>query len=98
MAAVAALEAVLSSGAHECIRDIAGFREHNVIDVNEFYQGGTRINHFAALAQDPNSRVRARLAVLLGGVLQVHPHRHDYETLLMPYLFTLVADSRSEVS
>ena len=92
LSALSALEPLLHAGGSDLLRDLAGFREGNVIVVKEFFEGGSRLNFFAALVADPALKVRARFYALCARLLECLADRHDYETLIMPYLLSGVAD------
>ena len=93
-----ALTRLLTTGsAAEHIRQLAAFTEHNVIDLHAFYHGETRCNYFALLCQDRNAAVREALYSLVGRCMTEMAEAADYETLLMPYLLTGLADE-SEAS
>ena len=87
-----AMQRLLVLGAAEHIRELAAFTEHNVIDMHAFYHGDTRRNYFALLCADGNERVREALYALVGHCMTIMAEAADYETLLMPYLLTGLAD------
>ena len=89
---VQAMQRLLAMGAAEHIRVLAAFQEHNVIDLHAFYHGSARCHYLAALCQDGNERVREALYGLVGGCMTEMVEAADYETLLMPYLLSGLAD------
>jgi hypothetical protein len=97
LAGLDAADALVRHGGAEVIREMAAFRESNVIDVRAFFQGETRFNLLALLVQDENARVRHRFFTVLAGWLTELRERGDYETLLMPYLLSGLADASAEV-
>ena len=92
-----ALQRLLTQGAAEHIRELAAYTEHNVVDMHALYHGEARCNYLALLCQDTHERVREALYSLVGGCMTEMVEAADYETLLMPYLLTGLADS-SEAS
>jgi len=92
LALLGAMEILVHCGASDLIRDLAGFREHNVIVIKELIHSTPRLNYFAILSEDRDPRVRARLVTALGNWMTTLQDRHDYETLLMPYLFGATSD------
>ena len=87
-----ALRALIPIGAAEHIRDLAAFRERNVIDLYGFYHGETRVNHLGRLVQDDKVEVRRALYSCVGEWLESMREAGDYETLLMPYLLSGLHD------
>lgn len=96
-AAVDALRYIIPCGAAEAIRELAAFRESNVIDMNAFYHGETRVNYFAKLVGDGNNRVRRKYYDMLSDWMTNLPERYDYETLMMPYLLSGLFDATNEI-
>ena len=92
--ALSALQLLVPLSAAEHIRDLAAFREHNVIDLHAAYHGEHRRHCLAALAADAHSGVREALYRCLGDWLLRMPEAADYETLLLPYLLSGLHDSR----
>ena len=87
-----ALRAAIPLGAAEHIRDLAAFRERNVIDLHGFYHGETRVNYLGKMVQDDKADVRGGLYRCVGDWLESMREAADYETLLMPYLLSGLHD------
>jgi hypothetical protein len=95
--AVEAIHALIPCGAAEAIRDIAAFRESNVVDLREFYESKTRVNYFACLVKDRNSTVRIAFYNMMADWMLTLPERFDYETLMFPYFLAGLADVLPQV-
>lgn len=72
------IHAVLPLGGHETIRDLAAFREHNVVPIRAFYEGEVKTNYFARLVSDSNHRVRAEFYRVMADWLTNLAERFDY--------------------
>ena len=93
LATLDVLRLLVPLGAAEHIRDLAAFRERNMIDLHGFYHGEARVNYLARLVQDDKAEVRQALYRCVGDWLESMTEAADYETLLMPYLLSGLHDS-----
>jgi hypothetical protein len=94
---IEAMENLMFCGCSEQIRDLAAFRESNLIEINAFYHGEARVNYFAELVGDSNPKVRFSFYSALGNWLSTLLERADYETLLFPYLLSGLGDSEGPI-
>ena len=86
------LRLLVPLGAAEHVRDLAAFREHNVIDLHGFYHGEARVNFLGRLVADDKGEVRGALYAMVGEWMEGMREAADYETLLVPYLLTGLHD------
>ncbi|CEP00109.1 hypothetical protein PBRA_007843 [Plasmodiophora brassicae] len=85
-------------GAAESIRDLAAFRESNVIPISDFYgTSPARTNTFALLVADGNASVRAAFFAMMARWMTSLPDRYDYEALLTPYLLSALIDASDAI-
>lgn len=82
----------------DCIKDIIGFEEENVLSVSSFYKNDVRINYLAELVSDHNITVKLNLLNFLHKVLVEIDDRYDHQTRFLPYLLDLLTDSSPEIS
>eukprot|EP01006_Ploeotia_vitrea_P038416 TRINITY_DN66234_c3_g1_i1.p1 TRINITY_DN66234_c3_g1~~TRINITY_DN66234_c3_g1_i1.p1 ORF type:complete len:750 (+),score=337.03 TRINITY_DN66234_c3_g1_i1:42-2252(+) len=93
VAGVETLRLLIPCGAADVIRELAAFREANVIDLREFFgQGERRRNFMGLLVADPNTRVRQAFFNMLVEWTTSMREWYDFETLLMPYLLSGIGD------
>ncbi|CAK4608439.1 unnamed protein product [Aphanomyces euteiches] len=76
----------------EAIVDLLAHQDENVIPVAAFYSAEVKVNLFAKLDQDANVVVRQTFFDTVMIWLTDLPDRYDYESRLMPYLLSAVAD------
>ena len=67
-------------GASETIRDLAAFRESNVVPIKSFYAPEYRRNIFATMVHDSNPNVRIEFYRQLYSWRTTLPERLDYGT------------------
>ena len=65
MAALYAVRAIIPCGATELIRDLAAFRESNLLIWNEVFDPKAHHNFMARLCDDGNPKVRKRFFLLI---------------------------------
>jgi hypothetical protein len=97
--AIRALALLVPCGAGEIIRDLAAFREHNVIDIKAAFapELGRRINYMGLLVADSNVRVREAFATMMHDwILSMH-ERADFETLIWPYVLSGLSDAAPSI-
>jgi hypothetical protein len=92
ISAINAVRAMVPLGAGDCIRDLAAFRESNIIVFKEFYDGATRVNYMGSLVVDTNPKVRLCFFEMLCDWLINMRDVNNYETLVMPYCLTGFSD------
>ena len=80
-ATVQAVHSLVKMGASESIRDLAAFRESNLLNFNTFYTGEFRVNYMGRLVVDDNARVRTRFYLMLSDWMLHLPERFDYGAL-----------------
>ena len=90
--AIRAMGALIPCGAAEMIRDLCAFRESNVIDIHGFFHGEARVHYFARLVADSNRSVRSEFLKVINHWAVDLYERADYETLIMPYVFSGLSD------
>jgi hypothetical protein len=83
---------LIPCGVGEAIRDLAAFREQNMIVFKEFYEGAVRINYMGSLVQDSNPKVRLAFYEMLCWWMIEMRDINTYETLVTPYLLSGFSD------
>jgi hypothetical protein len=97
VAGVRAMGVLIPCGAAEQIRDLCAFRENNVIDIHGFFHGEANVHYFARLVSDSNVRVRSEFFRVVNKWSLDLYERADYETLIMPYVFSGLSDSDATI-
>ncbi|RHZ19517.1 hypothetical protein DYB31_003441 [Aphanomyces astaci] len=82
----------------EAIMDLVAHQDDSVIPVAAFYTAEIKVNLFAKLDQDGNVLVRQTFFDTITIWLLQLPDRYDYESRLMPYLLSAVADDCPSIS
>ncbi|KAF0693176.1 Aste57867_15823 [Aphanomyces stellatus] len=82
----------------EAIFDLVAHQDENVIPVSAFYNPDVKINYFAKLDQDASVLVRQTFFDTVITWLLDLPDRYDFESRLMPYLLSAVADECPDIS
>eukprot|EP01031_Cornospumella_fuschlensis_P030698 gene30698-37094_t len=80
------------SACSECLLELVGYREENVLPVAVFYTQSVEMNYMALLAQDKNVAVREEVCRFLRFVMVEMEDRRDYESRFLPYLLDLCVD------
>ena len=97
LAALKAVRGLLPCGATEMIRDLAAFRESNLLIWKEVFDPVARQNYMARLCEDPNHKVRLEFFSVIEEWACELPERGNYETLLAPYLLSAFSDPSVEI-
>lgn len=81
----------------ECILEMAGFQDPNIIPVTAFYTDEHSYNYFALLVQDENPKIRNHFISFLGEIMIKLPDRYDYLTYMSPYILSGLIDEVGEI-
>mmetsp|Transcript_41037 Transcript_41037/g.80500 ORF Transcript_41037/g.80500 Transcript_41037/m.80500 type:complete len:949 (-) Transcript_41037:49-2895(-) len=95
--AVRAMHYLIPCGAGESIRDLAAFKEYNMIVFKEFYEGAVRTNYMGQLVVDSNIKVRSAFIEMVCDWIINMPERGHYETLITPYVLSGLHDKNPEI-
>eukprot|EP00484_Ammonia_sp_Unknown_P027417 CAMPEP_0197030588 /NCGR_PEP_ID=MMETSP1384-20130603/9801_1 /TAXON_ID=29189 /ORGANISM="Ammonia sp." /LENGTH=540 /DNA_ID=CAMNT_0042459973 /DNA_START=27 /DNA_END=1646 /DNA_ORIENTATION=+ len=97
IAAIRLIECMLMNGGHEAIQKLTGFREHNVVPLEWWFQGEIRANYFGALCRHEKYAVRKAFYAMIFNVMTNMPERYDYKTLLLSYALSGLQDANEDI-
>ena len=83
--------------ASECIAELVGHRDDNILPVAAFYRAETTLNRFAKLVLDEAPSVRCQLQYVIADWLLRLPDKYDHEGRLAPYLLSGLNDTNVEL-
>ena len=78
IAAIELIECMLMKGGHEAIQKLTGFREHNVVPLEWWFEGEMRANYFGALCRHKKYSVRKAFYKMIFNVMTNMIERYDY--------------------
>ena len=88
---------LVNGRAHESIKKLAGYREHNIVPLAWWFEGEIRQNYFGALSCHPKLSVRDQFYSMICDILINIPEMYDYRTLLLSYLISGICDENKDI-